>query len=275
MWPAAVFPPARKDPEGYDPTVSESPAADPPSIAARGLVVTYGGDTAVLDGVDLEIAQGEFVAIAGPNGGGKTTLLRAILGLVPRVRGDISVLGRPVISRVRDERVGYLPQRSRLGIEGPVTVREVVLSGTVGSRSWFGVASPANREAARVALERVGLADRESDQVRRLSGGQQQRVFLAKVLAGSPQLILLDEPTAGVDAEAQERFAELLCELNEQVGATIVYVSHEFGAVERHVDRLVLVNGGVTFDGPAHELDQRWHDPSHRHDLPHSHGGDA
>jgi zinc transport system ATP-binding protein len=255
--------------------VSNSRQDQSAAIDVRGLVVTYGGDVPVLDGVDLAIARGEFVAVAGPNGGGKTTLLRALLGLVPRTAGDIHVLGRAISAQVRDERVGYLPQRSRLGVEGPVTVREVVLGGTVGARSWFGTSSQADREAARGALARVGLADRANDQVRQLSGGQQQRVFLAKVLAGSPQLIMLDEPTAGVDAASQDQFAELLCELNKQLGATIVYVSHEFGAVERHVDRLVLVNGGITFDGTPDQLDQRWHDPSHRHDVPHTHGGDT
>jgi len=244
---------------------------DTPIIDVRDLTVTYGGDVAVISDVNLRIERSQFVAIAGPNGGGKTTLLRAILGLAPRTSGTITLFGEAAQHAARHGRIGYLPQRSQLGIEGPVTVREVVLSGTVGRRGWLGPASRSERAQAARALEQVGLTDRASMQVRRLSGGQQQRVFLAKVLAGSPELVLLDEPTAGVDAASQEQFAQLLCELNTDLGAAIVYVSHEFGAVERHVDRLVLVNGGITFDGHPSSLDHRWHDPSHRHDLPHTH----
>lgn len=252
-----------------------TPPADTPVIDVRDLTVTYGGEVAVLADVNLQIPSSQFMAIAGPNGGGKTTLLRAILGLAPRASGTIQLFGHPLEHATKRGRIGYLPQRLQLGVEGPVTVREVVLSGTVGRRSWLGPTSRAERELAARALEQVGLADRASMQVRRLSGGQQQRVFLAKVLAGNPDLVMLDEPTAGVDAASQERFGQLLCELNSDMGAAIVYVSHEFGAVERHVDRLVLVNGGITFDGPPSSLDQRWHDPSHRHDLPHTHVSDG
>ncbi|MCW2972492.1 MAG: Zinc uptake system ATP-binding protein ZurA, partial [Thermoleophilia bacterium] len=124
------------------------------------------------------------------------------------------------------------------------------------------------------ALEQVGLADRARSRMRELSGGQQQRVFLAKLLAGEPTLLALDEPTTGVDAASQESFAELLCDLNRRLGVTILYVSHEFGAVEHHVDRLVLVNRSIEFDGLPGELSARWHDPAHAHAHTHDHSHD-
>ena len=122
-----------------------------------------------------------------------------------------------------------------------------------------------DRDAVRAAIERVGLVERTEVPVQRLSGGQQQRAYIAKALAGEPDLLVLDEPTAGVDADAQEAFARLLAELHADLGATILYVSHEFGAVERFVERLVLVRGGIVFDGPPSALPSPWHDPSHVH----------
>jgi zinc transport system ATP-binding protein len=116
------------------------------------------------------------------------------------------------------------------------------------------------------AIGRVGLADRAEMPLRRLSGGLQQRAFIANALAAEPALLALDEPTTGVDAESQESLAALLGELHAELGVTILYVSHEFGSVEHVVERLLLVRGGIAFDGPPAELPGLWHDPSHRHD---------
>jgi zinc transport system ATP-binding protein len=121
------------------------------------------------------------------------------------------------------------------------------------------------RVAVDEAIERVGLADRARTPLRRLSGGQQQRAFIAKALAGNPSLLVLDEPTTGVDAETQEQLGALLGQFHHDLGVTILYVSHEFGAVESVVERLVLVRGSIVFDGPPHELPGIWHDPSHAH----------
>ena len=123
------------------------------------------------------------------------------------------------------------------------------------------------RDRAIVAesIERVGLSDSADVPVRTLSGGQQQRAFIAKALAGQPSLLVLDEPTTGVDVEAQEALAGLLDRLHRELAVTVLYVSHEFGAVERFVERLVLVRGGIVFDGPPERLPGVWHDPSHVH----------
>ena len=115
------------------------------------------------------------------------------------------------------------------------------------------------------AIALVGLTERADDELRLLSGGQQQRALIAKALAGHPTLLALDEPTTGVDAESQEALGELLARLHDDLGVTILYVSHEFGAVERHVERLVLVRGTIVFDGAPSELPGMWHDPSHVH----------
>ena len=219
----------------------------------------------VLRQVDLAIESHEFVGIAGPNGGGKTTLLRLILGLERPQRGAVRLLGVPPDRLTRRSRIGYLAQRSQLGIEAPATVREVVTAGRTIAKGPFRPLGPADRAVVDEAIERVGLTRVAKRPLNRLSGGQQQRGFIAKALAGEPELLVLDEPTAGVDVEAQASLAELLEDLHSDLRATILYVSHEFGAVEPYVDRLVLVNGAIAYDGPPSELPAPWHDPSHVH----------
>ena len=219
----------------------------------------------VLSGVSLDVEPGEFVAIAGPNGGGKTTLLRVVLGLERPTAGRALLFGEPATSVSRRRLLGYLPQRAQLGVEAPATVREVVAAGRVAASRLVGPMRRRDRELVDEAIERVGLAARADAPVRTLSGGMQQRAFIAKALAAEPSLLALDEPTTGVDAESQDALGELLAHLHSELGVTILYVSHEFGAVERHVQRLVLVRGGIVFDGAPSELAGVWHDPSHTH----------
>jgi zinc transport system ATP-binding protein len=219
----------------------------------------------VLHHVELAIEPHEFVGIAGPNGGGKTTLLRLILGLERPRRGQVRLLGEDPERLTRRWRIGYLAQRAQLGLEAPATVREVVAAGRVPARGILRPLRSRDREIVSEAIERVGLTRWGHTPIRRLSGGQQQRALIAKALAGEPELLVLDEPTAGVDVEAQASLARLLEQLRADLGATILYVSHEFGAVEPYVDRLVLVNGTIVFDGAPTALPSHWHDPSHVH----------
>jgi zinc transport system ATP-binding protein len=219
----------------------------------------------VLRDVDLAVRPGEFVAIAGPNGGGKTTLLRIMLGLEQPRTGSVALFGEPPARVRRRGGIGYLAQRSHLGIESPVTVREVVAAGRVARRGVLGRLGAPDRAHVERTIARVGLAPEAGAAISTLSGGQQQRAFIAKALAADPQLLVLDEPTAGVDVDAQESLASLLDRLHRELGVTILFVSHEFGAVERYVQRLVLVRGGVVFDGDPAELPGTWHDPSHVH----------
>ena len=233
----------------------------PLAVELRRVCFAYPGGREVLHDVDIEVEAGEFVAIAGPNGGGKTTLLRVAVGLEQPARGEALIFGEPAISSARRGRIGYLAQRAQLGIDAPATVREVVESGLV-SRRLFG---RGDRSLVDDAIDRVGLSRQSRSVLSRLSGGQQQRAFLAKALAARPDLLVLDEPTAGVDVDAQEALAALLEQLHRDLGVTILFCSHEFGAVEQYVDRLVLVRGGIAFDGDPNALPTSWHDPSHVH----------
>jgi zinc transport system ATP-binding protein len=235
------------------------------AVSLRGVSYAYPGGANVLEGIDLEIASGEFVGVAGPNGGGKTTLLRVALGLERPTQGAAQLFGEPADAFRGRTRLGYLAQRAVVEIDAPATVRELVAAGRVPRRGLARRFSRDDRAAVVSAIERVGLAERADTPVQRLSGGQQQRASIAKALAGEPDLLVLDEPTAGVDADAQESFAALLGELHAELGATVVYVSHEFGAVEPFVQRLVLVRGQILYDGPPSDLPDHWHDPSHVH----------
>lgn len=237
----------------------------PPALELEGVSFAYRGGPPVLHDVSLAVEPGEFVGIAGPNGGGKTTLLRLALGLERPSTGVVRLFGRPAGARGSRPRIGYVSQRAQLASATPVTVHEVVEAGRLAVRGPFGPLRAADRAAVAASIERVGLAGRADAPLRTLSGGMQQRAFIARALASEPALLALDEPTTGVDAESQGSLAALLAELRSDLGVTILYVSHEFGAVEHVVSRLVLVRNTVVFDGDPAELPALWHDPSHVH----------
>ena len=242
-----------------------------PSVPALELVkvsFAYRGGPPALEDVSLSVEQGAFLGIAGPNGGGKTTLLRLALGLERPVSGTVRVFGLAPGARARGAgapRVAYVAQRAQLASGTPVTVRETVETGRLAVRGPVGPLRADDRRAVEQAIDRVGLADRAGAPLRTLSGGMQQRAFIARALAAEPALLALDEPTTGVDATAQESLAQLLSALQNELGVTILYVSHEFGAVEHVVSRLVLVRGRIVFDGDPAALPAIWHDPSHAH----------
>jgi zinc transport system ATP-binding protein len=219
----------------------------------------------VLRAVDLRVEPGEFVAIAGPNGGGKTTLVRLVLGLERPTAGSAKLFGEEAHDFSRRAALGYVAQRSQLGTDAPATVQEVVSAGRLAAGGLVGPLRRRDRAIVDKAISRVGLQEQARLPIAHLSGGQQQRAFIAKALAGEPALLVLDEPTAGVDVGAQEALAGLLAQLHSELGVTILFISHEFGAVEPVVERLVLVQGGIVFDGRPEDLPGRWHDPSHAH----------
>jgi zinc transport system ATP-binding protein len=240
------------------------PVSTAPAIELDGVWFSYRGGPPALEDVSLTVEQRAFVGIAGPNGGGKTTLLRLALGLERPTAGTVRVFGRAPGQR-GPERIGYLAQRAQVVSGTPVTVRELVEAGRLAVRGPFGPLRAPDRQAIARAIERVGLTERADAPLRTLSGGMQQRAFIAKALATEPALLALDEPTTGVDAESQESLALLLAELRDELGVTILYVSHEFGAVEHVVSRLLLIRRRVVFDGTPAELPAVWHDPSHVH----------
>lgn len=237
----------------------------PLAVELRDVAFGYRPGQRVLEDVSLRIEEGEFVAIAGPNGGGKTTLVRLALGLERPTSGQAMLFGEPAHRFSNRRLLGYLAQRAELGGDAPATVREVVSAGRLARGPLLGPLRKHDRELVSRAIERVGLIHVADAPVRTLSGGMQQRTFIAKALAGEPSLLVLDEPTTGVDAESQESLAGLLDELHSELGVTILYVSHEFGAVERFVQRLLLVRRTIVFDGSPDDLPGLWHDPSHTH----------
>jgi len=214
----------------------------------------------VLDGrpivrdVSLAVGPGQVVAILGANGSGKSTLLKALVGLNPVSQGTVSLFGTP-LPRFHDwQRVGYVPQRSNLGAGVPATVREVVASGRIARRRPFLPMSRHAHEIVDAAIDLVGLGGRAGHAVATLSGGQQQRVLVARTLAGEPDLLLLDEPNAGVDHASQMAIAETLGG-RADAGASVVVVLHELGPFAPLIDRVVaLREGRVTYDGPPEQL---------------------
>lgn len=239
-------------------------AASAPAVELENVSFAYRGGPPALEDVSLSVERGAFVGIAGPNGGGKTTLLRLALGLERPASGTVRLFGAAPGTR-GCPRVGFVPQRAQVVSGTPVTVREVVEAGRLAVRGPLGPLRVVDREAVAEAIERVGLVSRATAPLRTLSGGMQQRTFIARALAAEPALLALDEPTTGVDAESQESLAALLAGLRSELGVTILYVSHEFGAVEDVVSRLVLVRGRIVFDGDPSDLPALWHDPSHTH----------
>jgi zinc transport system ATP-binding protein len=237
----------------------------PLAVELRDVSFGYRPGQPVLEDVDLELGEGEFVAVAGPNGGGKTTLVRIVLGLERPNAGAAVLFGEPADRFSGRRPLGYLAQRSALGGDAPATVREVVAAGHVARRRLVGRLTREEGVLVAEAIERVGLTAVADAPLRTLSGGMQQRAFIAKALAPRPALLVLDEPTTGVDAESQESLAQLLADLHGELGVTIVYVSHEFGAVEKYVERIVLVRRTIVFDGSPHDLPGLWHDPGHVH----------
>lgn len=224
------------------------------ALAARGVVVEIGARR-VLDGVSFEVARGEFAALCGPNGGGKTTLLRAALGLVHLAGGELEVLGeRPGRAAAA---VGYLPQAKSFGGAFPARVVELIVAARRGA--WPFLVSAAEREDARALLARVGGERLVDSPLAGLSGGELQRVFLARALVGDPALLLLDEPTAGVDSRGRAELLELLAAIAERSDLAAVLVTHNPGAVRRLADRVVYLDGSVRAWGtPAEVLEGEW-----------------
>jgi zinc transport system ATP-binding protein len=225
------------------------PMSSDPVVTVQDVSVELGGRP-VLRGIDLTIRAGEVVTLLGANGSGKSTLVRAMLGLVPTARGEVRLFGTPR-GRFHDwRRVGFVPQRATAGAGVPATVTEVVTAGRLSRRRPFLPLRRSDREAVRAAIEAVGLTDKAGDSVATLSGGQQQRALIARALAGEPDLLVLDEPTAGVDLQSQQAFADALGGLVDR-GATVVLVAHELGPMADLVDRAVVMRDGrVAYDGP-------------------------
>lgn len=232
-------------------------------LVVRGLDVRLDGRP-VLAGVDLTVGSGELVALLGANGSGKSTLVKTAVGLLPASGGTVELFGTP-LSRFHDHaRLGYVPQRSGAAPGVPATVTEVVLSGRLSRRRLMTRPGRADRAAAERAIEQVGMAELSRRPVAELSGGQHQRVLIARALAGEPELLVMDEPTAGVDRHHTAAIAELVGELTAS-GTAVLLVAHDLGPVEPYVDRaVVLRDGHVVYDGSCGGVrDDMHHDHAH------------
>ncbi|MGW2279292.1 metal ABC transporter ATP-binding protein [Streptomyces sp. NPDC001770] len=237
-------------------------------IRLTGATATL-GSRPVLRGVDLAVHRGEVVALLGANGSGKSTAVRSVIGQVPLTGGTVELFGTPLRRFRRWARVGYVPQRTTASAGVPATVREVVSSGRL-SRTKLRIPGRADRAAVDRAIALVGLADRAGDSVSALSGGQHQRVLIARALASEPELLIMDEPMAGVDLASQEILAATL---REQVaaGTTVLLVLHELGPLEPLIDRAVVLRDGcVTHDGPPPRSVGQHALPGHDHVHPHA-----
>jgi zinc transport system ATP-binding protein len=224
-----------------------------PLVEANAVRFGY-TDEPVLEDVSVAVRAGEFVALVGPNGSGKSTLLRLLLGMLRPGSGTVRLFGLSPAEVVDRGRLGFVPQRPVFASETPATVQEIVAAGRLARRGWWRPLGRVDRRAITHALTSVGLDQMTDRPITELSGGQQQRAFIARAFASEPDLLVLDEPTAGVDAESQRRFRDSLVHLIREHGGGVLLVSHELAAVADVVDRVIVLKRTVLFDGPPSEL---------------------
>jgi zinc transport system ATP-binding protein len=239
-------------------------------IEIRNLSFSFNGSPVLRD-VNLQIRQGEFLALIGPNGGGKTTLLKLMLGLLEAQRGTIRVFGRP--PREAAHRIGYVPQHIHVNQHFPISVLDVVLMGRLRTGRGWARHRAADRATAQRALEKLGMWDYRDRRIGDLSGGQRQRVFIARALVTEPDVLFLDEPTSSVDTQGQSELYHLLKELNERV--SILVVSHDLMVLSSYVKSVACVNRQLLYhdaaEVTAEMLDMAYHCPVDlvAHGLPH------
>jgi manganese/zinc/iron transport system ATP- binding protein len=237
--------------------------AQPPSAPALGsehspnspvsihdMTVAYHRKPVLWD-VELELPEGRLIGIVGPNGAGKSTLIKAVLDLVPRASGEVLIYGKPY--REQQHLVGYVPQRESVDWDFPVHALDVVAMGRYGRIGWCRPVRRADREAARAALDKVGMANYAHRQISQLSGGQQQRVFLARALVQDARVYFMDEPFSGVDAATERAIVTLLQELRGQ-GRTVLVVHHDLQTVPDYFDHVILLNMRVVASGPVKQV---------------------
>jgi ABC-type Mn2+/Zn2+ transport system ATPase subunit len=209
-----------------------------------------------LQDISLDIAEGEFVGVIGPNGSGKTTLCRAVLGLMEPMGGSLQIFDCACqeLRCHHRARIGYLPQKGILDRNFPITVLEAVMMGRYGALGLFRRPTRQDREIAMDALANVGMQDHRDSALGRLSGGQQQRVFIARALAQQPEVLLLDEPTTGIDITTQHSVLDLIRRLHQDLKLTILLITHDINMIRPHVDRLVLLKTRLYAAGPPDEV---------------------
>ncbi|MBP9762542.1 metal ABC transporter ATP-binding protein [Patescibacteria group bacterium] len=218
-----------------------------PLIEVKDLGFAY-AQNLVLEAVSFVVEKGEYVGIVGPNGGGKTTLLKILVGLLTPTTGEVLIAGKPAVS-ARAE-IGYVPQRvTQDHLSFPATVYELVESGRTVKKGLFGRLDAKDKEAIRQALKVAGIEELQGRLMSDLSGGQRQRVYVARALAAQPKILILDEPFVGVDVTTQAEFYAFLKQLNEKHGLTILFVSHDIDAISEEVQSVLCLNRGLLCSG--------------------------
>ena len=212
---------------------------------------------AVLEHINITIPRGSFLAIIGPNGSGKSTLIKLMLGLLKVQTGEIELFGKPIQEFKEWDKIGYVSQKANSFNSGfPATVFEVVMSGLTKKIGLFHFAKKPHREQVIKALESVDMLQFANRNIGELSGGQQQRVFIARALVSNPQLLILDEPTVGVDVANETQFYKIVEHLNKDLGITIILVTHDIEAVSDEVTQVACLNKHLHFHGNSHEYQQ-------------------
>jgi zinc transport system ATP-binding protein len=210
----------------------------------------YYGNQKVLENVSLKIAKGSFLGLVGPNGSGKSTLIKLILGLLQPQHGEITLFGEKVSKFRQWEKIGFVSQKANSFNTGfPATVFEVVSMGLFGKIGLFRLLTKKHKQLVKEAIDQVGMSQYLNKNIGELSGGQQQRVFIARALVSEPELLILDEPTVGVDAKSVKQFYDMLDSLNKDKGITLVMVTHDIGAMTDHVTDVACLNKTLHFHG--------------------------
>ncbi|MBI4600273.1 metal ABC transporter ATP-binding protein [Candidatus Uhrbacteria bacterium] len=223
-------------------------------IEVRNVSFQY-GDMPVLKNVTFNVHEGDYLGVIGPNGGGKTTVLKIILGLIQPTGGDVLLFGKPLRNFRNWPSIGYVPQKAtHIDLLFPATVFEIVAMGRYGVKGLFCRLDHSDREHVKEALRRVGMENMGDRRIGDLSLGQQQRVFIARALAARPNIIILDEPTVGIDVTAQEQFYALLKTLNHNLGLTLILVSHDIDVVAHEVTELACINQALVYHGAPKEF---------------------
>ncbi|AEH47201.1 metal ABC transporter ATP-binding protein [Parageobacillus thermoglucosidasius] len=211
----------------------------------------------VLEDINLAVPKGAFLGIVGPNGSGKSTLFKCVLGLLKPQQGKIYLFGNPIETFKDWHRIGYVSQKANSFNTGfPATVYEVVASGLTAKRGMFRFFTKKDRQAVSEAIEAVGMSEFSQKNIGELSGGQQQRVFIARAIVSRPELLILDEPTVGVDIHHVQSFYDMLDELNRRLGITLILVTHDIGTITEKVTHVACLNKHLYFHGKAEEFDK-------------------
>ncbi|WP_199620133.1 metal ABC transporter ATP-binding protein [Paenibacillus alkalitolerans] len=227
--------------------INERNGTGQPVIEISDLRFSY-DDKTVIDGLDIQIHRRDFVGLIGSNGAGKTTLLRMMVGLLKPTAGELRLFGAPISEFNEWRRIGYVPQKTALNPLFPATVREVVLSGLYGKHKLYRRLTAADHQRCNDALYALQIADLADRRIGQLSGGQQQRAFLARALVGNPELLILDEPTVGIDTETQRAFFSMLRHMHAHHDITFLMVSHDVEMMKSYLgDRPVMTNGKLKF----------------------------